>query len=441
MLSHNLLLAGDDGYNLTNSLRFRGSASAYLNRTPASASNRQTWTWSGWVKIGALDSSKVMFSAGSSSSVNIVQLFFSSNSLSFQIYDTSTVALLQSTAVYRDPAAWYHVVAVMNTTASTSTNRMQLYVNGVQLTSFSTATYPAQNFNAFVNTVTDHSIGNLLFGSRTNQLDGYIAEVNFIDGQALTPSSFGSTNALTGVWQPARYTGTYGTNGFYLPFTDNSALTTSSNVGLGRDYSGNGNYWTTNNISITAGATYDSMTDVPTLTSATASNYCVLNPLDFSTGTVSNGNLQWAVGAGVGNGCFSTFAFDIADSVNKYYWEFVISSGEAVFGIAPLTLLPSNTSRTGSYGYYVNGSKFSGTSGSAYGAAFGVGDVIGIAVGAGKITFYKNGTSQGDAFTGLTGFYKPAMWEVAVTAVANFGQQPFVYTPPTGFVALNTFNL
>jgi hypothetical protein len=210
---------------------------------------------------------------------------------------------------------------------------------------------------------------------------------------------------------------------------------------LGKDFSGNGNYWTTNNISITSGVTYDSMTDVPTLTSATAANFAVLNPLDFNSGTVSNANLQWASTATVGNGCFSTFAFDIASTANKYYWEFTLSSGDGLFGIVPLTTLPSNTSRTGSYSYYTNGNKYTGTSFSAYGASFTSGDIIGVAVGSGTITFYKNGTSQGAAFTSLTGNFKPAIWEVSGTFVANFGQRPFAYTPPTGFVALNTFNL
>jgi hypothetical protein len=104
--------------------------------------------------------------------------------------------------------------------------------------------------------------------------DGYLTEINFIDGQALTPNSFGTINSY-GVWQPITYGGSYGTNGFYLPFTNNASTTT-----LGYDFSPQGNNWTTNNISLTAGSTYDSMTDVPTLTSATAANYAVMNPLD-----------------------------------------------------------------------------------------------------------------------------------------------------------------
>jgi len=217
-------------------------------------------------------------------------------------------------------------------------------------------------------------------------------------------------------------------------------------LNFGLDASGNSNNWTVNNISQAAGTTYDSMLDVPSGNGYAdggngRGNYCTLNPLDFNSGTVSNGNLQWASSTAVGNGCFGTFAFDIADSTNKYYWEMTLTSGDVVFGIVPLTTLPSNTSRTGSYSYYTNGNKYSGTSASAYGSTFTSGDVIGVAVGNGIITFYKNNVSQGSAFTGLTGFFKPAIWEVSGTFNANFGQRPFSYTPPTGFKALCTSNL
>ena len=128
--------------------------------------------------------------------------------------------------------------------------------------------------------------------NHANPFDGYFAEYYFIDGQALTPSSFGSTDPATGVWKPAKYTGTYGNNGFYLPFTD-VATTSGSNAGLGKDFSGNGNYFNTNNISVTTGTTYDSMTDVPTLTNPTTSNYAVMNPVAVSGGTFADGNLTW----------------------------------------------------------------------------------------------------------------------------------------------------
>jgi hypothetical protein len=422
------------GYNLTRSLRLRSSATAYLSRTPASASNRKTWTWSGWVKRGSLSTSaaNTFLSAGYNSAPWFVAQFGTDQKIEISFSAGVSNGTITN-AVFRDPSAWYHIVIAVDTTQATASNRLKLYVNNVEQT-FSSTNYPSQNYDGQINNTTNHSIG----GYSGQYFDGYLTEVNFIDGQALTPSSFGETDTITGVWKPKAYSGTYGTNGFELQFTDNSAATAAA---IGKDSSGNGNNWTPNNISVTAGATYDSMTDVPTLTSATAANFAVLNPLDFNSGTVSNGNLQWAATAAVGNGCFSTFAFDIASTANKYYWEFTLSSGDGVFGIVPLTTLPSNTSRTGSYSYYTNGSKYSGTSASAYGATFTAGDIIGVAVGSGTITFYKNGTSQGAAFTSLTGNFKPAIWEVSGTFVANFGQRPFAYTPPTGFVALNTFNL
>jgi hypothetical protein len=256
--------------------------------------------------------------------------------------DTVRIA---TTQVFRDPSAWYHIVLAVDTTQATASNRFKLYVNGNQVTSFSYATYPAQNTNMWVNQATTHGIG--YDPSIGYYYDGYLTEINFVDGQQLTPSSFGSTNATTGVWQPAKYSGTYGTNGFYLPFTDNSALTTSSNVGLGKDFSGNGNYWTTNNISLTAGVTYDSMTDVPTLTSATAANFAVLNPLDPNHSTLTNGNLT-ASG--------TTDTPTIIPTSGTYYFEisgvsktwtppaaFPAAAGNYNFGQQPFTNTPTAT--------------------------------------------------------------------------------------------------
>ena len=267
------------GYNLARSLRFRASASAYLSRTPASAGNRQTFTISGWFKRGQLGIFQRLFvSTNDGLNVNWDQIYFNSDDTIYLWgYSGSSIYQLITNAVFRDPSAWYHIVVAYDTTQVTAANRIKLYVNGVQQTfSGGSGGYPAQNYSTYFNLNCPQYLG-----YSANMLDGHCAEHNWVDGQALTPSSFGSTNSTTGVWQPARYTGTYGTNGFYLPFTDNSALTTSSNVGLGKDFSGNGNYWTTNNISITAGVTYDSMTDVPTLTSATIGNFPVLNPLQI----------------------------------------------------------------------------------------------------------------------------------------------------------------
>jgi hypothetical protein len=208
------------GYNLENSLRFRSSASAYLERTPATAGNLQTWTWSAWVKRGELGPSQNLFACDiPPDDENFHQISFNgTNQLDFLCYIGGAAGRLKTTQVFRDPSAWYHIVIVWDTTNATSTDRMRIYVNGDRITSFETTTYPSLNLNGIINSADVHTIGTLYYNlSNIQYLDGYLTEVNFVDGQALTASDFGETNEDTGVWQPAKYTGTYGTNGFYLP--------------------------------------------------------------------------------------------------------------------------------------------------------------------------------------------------------------------------------
>jgi len=431
------------GYNIARSVRLRSSASAYFNRTPASASNRRTFTWSGWCKRSNPNTTNVLFSAYVDAN-NFFSVRLRENAdngrLEVLNYSTGYDMRIESTQVFRDPSAWYHFIIAVDTTQATSTNRVKLYLNGSQITALSTTTYPSQNFDTDVNNTNAHYIGSEGAGS---YLDGYLTEINFVDGQALTPSSFGETDSITGVWKPKAYSGTYGTNGFYLNFSDNSNNTAAT---IGKDYSGNGNNWTPNNISVTAGVTYDSMQDVPTLTSATAANYAVLNPLDKNTSsiTISDGNLKYAT-SGTNFGVRGS----ISVSSGKWYWETTITAvgtGSLLLGIANATWdLTYVGSTSGSYGYFsANGNKGNNTSFSAYGATFTTNDVIGIALDmdSGTLTFYKNNTSQGTAFTGLSGSFFPAFsGQTSDSAAVNFGQRPFSYTPPTGFVALNTYNL
>jgi hypothetical protein len=448
VIHNDLLLATDEatGYNLTKSLRLRASASAYLNRTPASAGNRTAWTLSFWTKLANFGTNRTIINVGGLST-NYGLIFFNTNNvLDFQEI-AGTGGRLTTTRVFRDPSAWYHIVVVWDTANATAGDRMRVYVNGVRETSFTTQTNPSLSANSFINTSAVHRIGWETSGTAGWQKDGYLAEVNFIDGQALTPSSFGETDTITGVWKPKAYTGTYGTNGFYLPFTD-VATTSGSNAGLGKDFSGNGNYFNTNNISVTAGATYDSMTDVPTLTSATAANYCVLNPLNNAGNTVSNGNLT---ATGIDSN-YRAISATMGVSSGKYYWEatFTGTTTSICFvGIAASSYQQVVGYYTGydaaTYGYYGNsGNKLNNNSFAAYGATFGNNDVMGIALDmdAGTLTFYKNNTSQGVAYTGLTGSYMPNITNYGTSVCnVNFGQQGFTYTPPTGFKALNTYNL
>ena len=439
------------GYNLTRSLRFRSSASAYLNRTyVASPTDYRKYTFSAWVKLGALGVSRRLIDAGSGSDTGLLNIN-SDGTLEFTtVVSGSGTTYLKTNNVLRDPSAWYHIVFSCDT--SVGSNQFKFYVNNVQA-SYSTNTAITINYGTYLNSGSAVAqLGrSLTYGQ---YFDGYLTEVNFIDGQALTPSSFGSYNSVSGVWQPAPYTGTYGTNGFYLPFTDNSALTTSSNVGLGKDFSGNGNYWATNNISITAGTTYDSMTDVPTLTSATAANFAVLNPLtpsfaDTGSASITNGNLTVTGNNGYG---FSS----IAPSSSKWYFEVVNTSANVSIGIwlPPFTHSSNGYNNTNYRWFGVDGVVYNqaGTTFQSYNT-YGNGDVIGVALDLvnGKLYFSKNNTWQGSsdpvagtnaAISGLSvGWLFGVISNSANVANVNFGQRPFAYTPPTGYVALNTYNL
>jgi hypothetical protein len=360
--SKDLFFTRPSGYQISRSVRLRSSASAYLSRTPASASNRTTWTWSGWVKRGVLGSPiKGLFAAGA----NITTYFFAyiTTGDTLELYSSSggvTNLYYTSTQVLRDPSAWYHIVIKIDTTQATAGNRVTVWVNN-QLVSLTGTTVPTQNLNLEVNNNVAHTIASR--NDATLPFDGYLTEINFIDGQALTPSLFGQTNSVTGVWQPIKYTGTYGTNGFYLNFSDNSNNTATT---IGKDYSGNGNNWTPNNISVTAGVTYDSMLDVPTLFADGGNgrgNYAVLNPLwQGRTNAPTNGNLDYpASSVGIGTMDVSLFSS---------YWEITSTGGTtttSVYSTSAATTVGVTTgltygfrfnSSTGALDYTTNGSSF-----------------------------------------------------------------------------------
>jgi hypothetical protein len=433
------------GYLLRNSLRFRASNSAYLSRTPAGAGNQQTWTWSGWVKRGVLGSASTLVSGGGTTG-RLALFFNGSDQLEIDVGGTGSFQ--NSTAVFRDPAAWYHVVWAFDTTQGTGANRSRIYVNGTELSLTQTRTF-TQNTDYAINGTGIQTHGTLSNSIGGYDFDGYMAEVNFVNGQALTPSSFGKTDAVTGQWIPIKYSGTYGTNGYYLPFTNTTSTST-----LGNDFSGNGNTWTVNNFSLTTGATYDSMTDVPTLTSATAANYATLNPLVPVTNTTrSNGNLTFTK---TGNSDI-VLPSTIAMPSGKFYWETTltsVSSGSNIglgliqqdapsagTGTWPGADNPAIVLFAGNGNLYVNGTTSSGT-----GVSLATNDVVGLALdmSAATLALYKNGSLVYTA-TSLV-VTKPYLalfnsYGNGESQAVNFGQRPFAYTPPSGFKNLNTFNL
>ena len=439
------------GYQISRSLRFNSADSAYLNRTPASAGNRRTWTWSGWVKRGTLGTAQWVFDAFTNAS-NFTAFFFNADdTFGIQYLNGATTKLLKyTTQVFRDPSAWYHIVISVDTTQTTPV--FNLYVNGTQVTAFGTNTNTVtQNTDLDVNNTVAHNIGR--YGGSANYLAAYSTEIYLIDGQALTPSSFGETNAQTGVWQPKAYSGSYGTNGFYLNFSDNSNTTAAT---LGKDYSGNGNNWTPNGFLVSAGVNNDSLVDSPTsygtdtgVGGEVRGNYCTVNAVTKTSNmTLTNGNLDCVSS----NTDWSQALGTIGMSSGKWYFEVtkVNAGGGALIGIAGASVVYSAStyiyqSPIG-YLYYQTGQKYNNNVDSAYGASYTAGDVVGVAfdADAGTLVFYKNGTSQGTAFSGLTsGPYLPAILPNNTTGdlICNFGQRPFAYTAPSGFKALCTQNL
>ena len=264
--------AAAGGLQISRSLRFNSSDSAYLSRAVGTAGNRKTWTWAGWVKRSVV-AQQSLFHAGST---NQTVLWFDGNALEWTYYTTGYVARLTTTAVYRDFSAWMHVVFALDTTQATANNRMRFYVNGEEVTTFTNRTNPSLNDDYNVNNNVPHQIGfNSVAGGY--YLSAYLANIHFIDGQALTPSSFTETDATTGQLIPKTYTGSYGTNGFRLNFSDNSAATAAT---LGADSGGGISsatgalpiYNTTDNYGIIKGT--------GTRTDANASSLVLAIPMD-----------------------------------------------------------------------------------------------------------------------------------------------------------------
>lgn len=424
-------------YQIQRSLRFRVSASPYLSKSFATGFTQKV-TASFWVKRGGLGGNKHIC-VGDTGTVYAI-MYFDADRLAYittAINDGNSYGAVTS-SVLRDPSAWYHVVFVEDTTLAVAADRVKFWVNGVlQPTSALNAGYPIQNSNSgLLRTGFPMQLG--AFTRVGGYLDGYLSECYFVSGQALTQDSFGQINAITGQWSAKQYVGTYGTNGFYLDFSDNSSLTN-----LCLDRSGNGNHFTANNISLTAGATYDSVLDVPLGGDNVVGrgNYCTMNPLRGAA-ILTAGNLDVAQNAAAYVGKTGT----VGVSTDKWYWEFVVGTVPTVIsvGIAD-EVWATNGLSAGCYFYHYNGGKYIGGSNQAYsGNGYTTGDVLGFALDmvAGTLTCYKNNISQGVLVSGLTGTLFPAITLYGSGGGNyNFGQRPFAYTPPAGFKALHTGNL
>ena len=401
--------AGGAGYQIERSLRFNSSDSAYLSRTPSVAGNRKTWTWAGWVKRSGLGRKNLFMSYDGSTLTEATYTNLQFSTADLLVIGSAFVTYRITTQVFRDTSAWYHLAIAVDTTQTTANDRIKIYVNGTQITAFNTTNNPSLNADLAVNATFFHRLG-----SEFNQFyfDGYLADVHFIDGQALDPSSFGEFDT-NGVWQPIDASGlTYGTNGFHLPFSDNSTA-----AALGTDTSGNGHTWTVNNLLVTAGAGNDSLVDSPTnygtdtgAGGTVRGNYCTWNPL-INGDTAANGNLD--VTNDTARGTQKLLEYDA-------YWEITSTGGTTTAGIVS----DGGTTNTTTV-----------ANGKTYGFKLS-------AAGSLEYINITDGGSFTSITTGLTGIQFPyASAASATTGSLNAGQRPFAATAPSGFKALCTTNL
>ena len=444
----------DAGYKIDDSLRFNADDSAYLTRTNATKGTFTTFTVSTWIKRGAISvASSYQTFFGSNTGTNAFTLlgFDDNDNLNWRIRNSSGVdgTKMITTQAFRDPSAWYHIVLQFDTTESTALDRDKLWVNGEQITSFNSANTTALNSGPSGTTLLNPQIGRTnINSSKFYYADEYLSDYNFIDGQALEPSNFGKTND-DGVWIPKAYTGTYGTNGFFLQAQDS--------VDLGKDTSGNDNNFTNTNV--------EQVTDVPTLTNTDTANFAVMNPLNSSTGvTLKNANLTVVMTSS------QSSSATIKPTSGKWYWELpiTVSSTGNYIGIkdadstaTTYTADALGCNRTGDIYFNLANTGKNGT----LGWAGGVGDIIAVAWDADdkKVWWSKNGQwytanaasavaidiaevvagNFGYDYSSQLGNSGPYIGgsDSGTNIDINFGQQPFAYTPPTGFKKLNTFNL
>ncbi len=439
----------------TQSLRFDDGSSAYLTRTPSSTGNRRTYTISCWVKRSDLNTTAYIFKANTGTGDALAFRNHSTGTSPFTLYwffaDTAQGSIA-STAVFRDVSSWYHVVLAVDTTQSTDTNRLKMYVNGTLL-ELGITNYPQQNYDSTFNTQVAHLIG--AYASGNSHYDGYMSEFNFVDGTALDPTSFGETK--NGVWIPIKYTGSYGTNGFRLQFNQTGVGTASTST-IGADTSGNTNHYTSSGIV----ASDCNMPDSP------ENNFATFNSIyNLTAGSLSEGNLKVATGSSQYGPALSTFA----QSSGKWYAEFAFTStsGDTRIGGVRVDTALSTTydmGNSGSFAYRQNDGdkKIDGTE-TSYGATWSASDIIAIALNLDddEVTFYKNNVSQG-TFSITGGEYFIALSDgdsgAGGTYLVNFGQDSsfagnktaqgntdgngkgdFAYAPPSGFLALCTSNL
>jgi len=448
------------GYEIDNSLKFEADNSEYMTYTPSSTTNNKVWTFSAWIKRTELGvTNHTVFGHYTDGDNHTIIRFDGGDKLDVRNTVSTTAYQLDTDMLFRDTSAWYHIVVAFDTTQATAANRTKVYINGSQVDL--SGTYTGQNVVTYFNTASKGvSIGAPFGAAEYNS--GYMAEINFVDGSQLDATSFGEYDDDSGIWIPKEYTGSHGTNGFYLDFEDSSSL--------GADDSGNGNNFTLDNI-----AAADQATDTPT------NNFTIFNCVrrfnsdnltvtDGGTVLLKNATSTWTTG-------FNT----IAVNKGKWYWEgeLYANEGYQMFGQTPQHYternvnidwyLGKNADKSAGAGYYGSGEDVYYEGGYAHSSASTAGDIISVAMDCdnNKVHFAVNGvyTNSSDPANNTNGFAMTDEYQYFAMATflantsyrANFGGYTtisissaasdangygtFEYAPPSGYYALCTKNL
>ena len=454
----------DSVYEISQSIRFNDNDTTYMSRTPSSASNRKTWTWSAWCKRGHItdsDNGNMFCTYGGGSAFSGIRWETTTQNDTLFIFDFNGSSFgyqLHTTQVFRDPSAWYHIVFAFDSTQSVSSERARLYISGQRVTDFRTESYPTLNYDSYTNNNQLTVIGASNSGSYNEHLDGYLAEIIFLDGYAYGPEYFGTTNS-SGIWIPIDYdteTGNYGTNGFYIDGRDSADL--------GDDESGNGNDFTTSGL-----AAHDQVTDTPN------NNFCTYNSTQLQSGaTLSNGDLDAVSSGSSWRNVHST----IGVSSGKWYWEVkadVINSTESwIAGIQETSFVSKSNywwqsgytaSSSGIvFGVLDNNNKVTNTTKTSFTHDIAQGDIVQFQLNLddNELTVLVDGVSKGKIYdiTADTEYTPAVCLYNTSSATINFGQDGtfagtetaggnsdgngvgnFKHSVPSGYLALCTKGL
>jgi hypothetical protein len=446
------------GYDIANSLKLESDNPDYIDNRHHTAGNRRTWTLSFWIKRTELGTTQKPYDAGFAASI----AFLSTDKIQIE----NSNLYLATNRVFRDTSAWYHIVLLNDSTQSTASDRAKLWINGVQETSFSSETYMAQNEEGNMNSATSVSIG----GGGGAHVNGYMAELFFVDGQALAPTDFGEFDEDSGIWKPKEYDGTLSGTSIKLDFSNSAALWEDSS-GL------TGNGTAMSGINITSA---DQATDTPT------NNFCTWNVLPLYNSNIfsfPNGATEVKRTSGTG---WTTAYSSLGVNKGKWYAEFqILTSGNYLMnGNVPLAkiqsvyatqfYLGSEASAAAGAGYYSSGTTgndaiYHDATLTGSGVTTSAGDIISVAMDCdnNKIHFAVNGTytNSSNPATNTNGFnmtddyqffahatltgeqtwknnfggYTTISISSAATDANGYGT--FEYAPPSGYYALCTKNL